>query len=497
MSTGGQLLKPEKPLIPHQVLEHFLDADKLKYCFECGICTASCPMTELVPKEYNPRVLVEKVVHNPKEALKDPALWLCAWCYRCYRHCPQKVKLPEILLSVRKIAKEEGKLEGFNRALEIISREIPFPTSFSFVCLHPERVQLENKLETSLDRYELGKRRKSQPMAQTEEPNVKIAIIGAGPAGLTAAHELVEKGYAVTVFEASPRPGGMLRQCIPEFRLPKKYVDAEIQRIQDMGVKIKTNIHVGKDITFNDLWQQGFKAIFISHGAHKTRKLGVKGEHLRGVWDALDFLRQINSAGKVDLGERVAVIGGGNVAIDAARSAVRLGAKEVTILYRRSKDEMPANPYEIEEAQHEGVKIQFLVAPNRFLGQNEHVSGVECVKMMLTEPDATGRRSPKRIEGSEFTIPADTVILAIGEAPDTSFLPKEVEVTEGRTIAVEPFTAESTMPGVFAGGDCVSGSATVIEAVLAGKRAADQIDQYVKDTRTAHAEQIVEGRKQS
>lgn len=494
MSYRGQLLKPEKTPIPQEALEHFLDVEKLKYCFECGICTASCPMAELLPKDYNPRVLLEKIYHTPDDALKDPALWLCAWCYRCYHRCPQKVNLPEILLSVRKIAKEQGKLEGFNRALDIISQEIPFPTSFGYVCLHPERAQLENMLENPSTPTSGG--RKKPHKARTEESNAKVAVIGAGPAGLTAAHELVDKGYAVTVFESSPKPGGMLRQCIPEFRLPKRHVDAEIRHIQDMGVEIKTNVTVGRDLAFDDLWQQGFSAIFVSIGAHRTRKLGVEGENLKGVWDALDFLRHVNNNEKVDLGERLAVVGGGNVAIDSARTAIRRGTKEVTILYRRLREEMPANPSEVAEAEHEGVKIQFLVAPKRILGQKELVSGIECLRMTLTEPDATGRRSPKPVEGSEFVVQADTVILAIGEAPDLSFLPKEVETTESNTIAVEPFTVTSSMPGVFAGGDCVSGPATVIEAVLAGRRAAEQIDQFLKSTTTTHKEQLVEGRKQ-
>jgi NADH-quinone oxidoreductase subunit F len=486
-------LKLQKTPIPHEALERFLDTEKLKYCFECGICTASCPMAELLPKDYNPRVLLEKIYHTPNDALKDPALWLCAWCYRCYHRCPQKVKLPEILLSVRKIAKEQGKIEGFNRALDIISQEIPFPTSFGYVCLHPERVQLENMLE-NLVIPTSGERKK--PHKARTEAGVKIAVVGAGPAGLTAAHELVGKGYTVTVFESSPQPGGMLRQCIPEFRLPKKYVEAEIRHIQDMGVEIKTNVKVGRDLAFDDLWQQGFRAIFVSTGAHRTRNLNVEGENLKGVWDALDFLLHVNNDKKVDLGERVVIVGGGNVAIDSARTAIRLGTKEVTILYRRSRDEMPANPSEVAEAEHEGVKVQFLVAPKLILGQNDHVTGIECLKMTLTERDATGRRSPKPVEGSEFTVQADTVILAIGEAPDISFLPKEVEINESNTIAVEPFTATTNMPGVFAGGDCVSGPATVIEAVLAGRRAAVQIDQFLKSATATHKKQLVEGRKQ-
>jgi NADH-quinone oxidoreductase subunit F len=491
-------LKTEKTPIPHELLEHLLDAEKLKYCFECGICTASCPMTELVPNHYNPRILLEKIYHNPEKAITEPALWLCAWCYRCFKRCPQKLKLPEIFLSVRKIAKEQGHLEGFNQASEIISQEIPFPVSFGFVCLHPERIELSNALE-SFGKRSVSRKKKTRPALVREggAPTEKVAVVGAGPAGLTAAHELVKKGYMVTVFESSSQPGGMLKQCIPEFRLPKKIVDEETENIKDLGVEIKTNLKIGRDLTIDKLWQQGFKAIFISIGAHKTRKLGVEEENLNGVFDALDFLRQVNNNEKVKVGEHVAVIGGGNVAIDSARTALRLGAREVTILYRRSRDEMPANPYEIKEAEGEGVEIQFLVAPKRILGQNGHVNSLECIKMELGEPDETGRRAPKPVEGSEFTVPIDTVILAIGEAPDLSFLPKEVELTEGNTIAVETFSTETSQPGVFAGGDCVSGPATVIEAIVAGKKAAECIDQYLRSEKVRKTEEIFEERKQT
>jgi len=453
-------------------------------------------MNELVPNHYNPRILLEKIYHNPEKAITEPALWLCAWCYRCFKRCPQKLKLPEIFLSVRKIAKEQGHLEGFNQALEIISQEIPFPVSFGFVCLHPERIELKKALE-SLGKRSVSKRRKARPSSEAEATGDRIAVIGAGPAGLTAAHEFAKKGYAVTVFESSSQPGGMLKQCIPEFRLPKKFLDAEIEHIRNLGVEIKNNVKIGRDLTIDKLWQQGFKAIFISVGAHKTRKLGAEGEDLNGVFDALDFLRQVNSDERVKVGERVAVIGGGNVAVDSARTALRLGAKEVMILYRRSREEMPANPYEIKEAEEEGVKIQFLVAPKRILGKNGSVTGLECIKMELGETDETGRRAPKPVEGSEFTVPIDTVILAIGEAPDLSFLPKEIELGEGNTIAVEPFSTETSLRGVFAGGDCVSGPATVIEAILAGKKAAECIDQYLRGEKTLETEQILEGRKQT
>ena len=489
-------MKPQKASIPNEVLEHLLDAEKLKYCFECGICTASCPMNELLPDVYNPRMMIERIYHHPKEALKDPALWLCAWCYRCYRHCPQKIKLPEILLEIRKIAKKQGKLNGFDQALKLIDDEIAFPTSFRAICLHPERVELE-LLTKGSDHDAASKRRKTRAKPEGETPTEKVAVIGAGPAGLTAAYELARKGYSITVFEASSHAGGMLRDCIPEFRLPKSVVDTEIERIKRTGVEIQTGTTLGKDLSFGDLWQKGYKAVFISVGAHKTRKLGAEGESLKGVFDALNFLKLTNAKENVDIGKRVVVIGGGNVAVDSARTALRSGAKDTAILYRRSMEEMPANPYEIKEAEHEGVKISFLVSPKRILGQNGHVSGVECVKMELGEPDESGRRSPKPIEGSEFTVLADTVILAIGEAPDVSFLPREIEVTESSTVAVEPFSVVTNQPGVFAGGDCVSGPATVIEAIIAGKKAASCIDQYLRGEKPQETEPALEEKEKA
>jgi len=267
----------------------------------------------------------------------------------------------------------------------------------------------------------------------------KIAIIGSGPAGLTAAYELIEKGYLVAVFESIPEPGGMLRKCIPEYRLPKTVLETEIKRIRKLGVEIRADITVGKDSMIDDLLQTGYKAIFIATGAHKSGKLVVEGEDLKGVLDALDFLMDVNLGKKVKLGDRIAVIGGGNVAIDAARTALRLGFKEVNILYRRSREEMPANPWEVKEAEGEGVKLQFLVAPKRILGKDGQFTALECIRMKLGETDESGGRRPIPIEGSEFTMDLNAVILAIGEVPDLSFLPEGMEVAEGNTIAVNHF----------------------------------------------------------
>jgi len=464
-----------KPL-SKKLLEHLLDAEKLKYCFECGICTSSCPMVELFPNHYNPRILLEKMFLKPDEALKSEALWLCAWCYQCAKHCPQKLKLPEIFLSMRKLAKNRGDLKGFERAMETIRNEIAFPTSFCLVCLHPERVDTAVKLAPTPP----VSRRKSTKTTLKTLGKDKVAVIGAGPAGLTAAVELAKRGKAVTIFEASSSPGGMLKQCIPEHRLPKAVLDSEIEQIRKLGIEIVVNKQLGKNLTFDSLRRGNYKAVFISTGAQKSRKLGTEGENLDGVVQALEFLRDVNTDKTICVGERVAVVGGGNVAVDAARTALRLGAKEAHILYRRSREEMPANPFEVKEAEEDGVKIQFLVAPKKVVGKDGKATGLECVKMSLGEPDETGRRTPKPVEGSEFTLPFDTIILAIGESPNTDFLPREIELGEGNVILVDPFTMETSLSGVFAGGDCVSGPATVVEAIVAGKRAAVQIEQFLK-----------------
>jgi NADPH-dependent glutamate synthase beta subunit-like oxidoreductase len=396
--------------------------------------------------------------------------------------------LPEIFWLIRDFAVEQnylpdvtGKLE---EVLKLIREEIPLAAVYGWLCLRPS--ETENNL-TKVDKLAIDvlkhfvadrKKEKTLPIPKTRQE--KIAIIGSGPAGLTAACELVKKGYPVTVFESLPEPGGMLRVGIPNYRFPKEALDVDINYIKNLGVEIKTNVSVGKDLTIEGLLQEGYKTIFIATGAHKSMKLGIEGEELDGVIQALDFLKDFNNGKKVKLGDRVAVIGGGNVAMDAARTALRLGAREVNILYRRSREEMPAIPWEVKEAEREGVKVNFLLAPKKILGKDGHVIGVECIRMMLGPPDETGRRRPIPIANSEFTVESKAVILAIGELPDISFIPKELETTKQNTIEVNPFTLETSMPRIFAGGDVVSGPATVIEAIAAGMRAAVSIDCYLK-----------------
>ena len=474
-------MEPPKTIISKEVTERLLDVEKLKYCFECGICTASCSMAELLEKDYNPRSLLEKIFLNPEGVLVSDELWLCAWCYSCHKHCPQALRIPEIFHSIRSIAAEHGYTEPLEKALKKIVENIPLPLVTTLVCFHPERAGLDrDKILEKTEQMQIEWLKKGKRKKTSKSSEEKIAVIGSGPAGLTVAYELARKGRKVTIFEALAELGGMLRKCIPEYRLPKQVLAKEVQFIKDLGVEIKTGVTVGKDLNFDDLQKEGFKAIFIGSGAHKSQKLKIEGGDLKGVIHALDFLWSVNCGEKMEIGKNVVVIGGGNVAVDAAKTALRLGTEKVTILYRRSREEMPANPWEVKEAENEGVKIEFLVAPKKILGENGRVSAVECVRMQLGEPDESGRRKPIPIGGSEFTQETGMVILAIGETPDLEFLPKEIELNEDGTVWVNPITMETSLQGVFAGGDAATGPATVIEAIRAGKCAAESIENYLK-----------------
>jgi len=474
-------LEGSRTAVSKEVLERLLDAGKLENCFECGICTASCSMAEMLGHEYNPRRLLEKVLVDPENVLASDEIWFCAWCYRCHKRCPQGLKLPEIFLLMRSSAAKHELTQPSEKALRKIVKNIPLPLVTTLVCFHLERAGLEN--EKVLGRIERIRAEglKSKRDEKTEKHSAHgIAVIGSGPAGLTVAYELSRKGHSVTVFEALPEIGGMLRKGIPEYRLSKKVLAKEVQFIKDLGVEIRTGVTLGKDVSFDDLRKEGYKAVFVGTGAHKSQNLKIEGINSEGVVHALDFLWDSNSGRKMQVGKNVVVIGGGNVAVDAARTALRLGAEKATILYRRSRDEMPANLWEVKEAEDEEVKIEFLVAPRKILTESGKVSGVECVRMQLGEPDETGRKKAVPIEGSELSREAGMVILAIGEAPDLGFLPKEIELNEDGSLWVNPITLETSIQGVFAGGDAVLGPASVIEAIRDGKRAAESIDILLK-----------------
>jgi len=287
-------------------------------------------MVELLGKDYSPRGLLEKLFLNPDSLLDSDEPWLCAWCYRCYKRCPQALKLPEIFLSMRKIATEHGYTLPFERALQKIVENIPLPLVTTLVCFHPERAGLDKEnVSTKIEHiYEECLKTIKERMA-VKTSRGKVVVIGSGPAGLTVAYELCRKGYEVKIIEALLEPGGMLWKCIPEYRLPKQVLTKELRIMKDLGVEIKTGVTVGKDLNFDDLWKEGYNAIFVGVGAHKSRKIRILGGDLKGVIHALDFLWNVNSGKKMEIGKNVAVIGGGNVAIDAAKTALRLGADRI------------------------------------------------------------------------------------------------------------------------------------------------------------------------
>ncbi|HXX59357.1 MAG TPA: NAD(P)-binding protein [Dehalococcoidales bacterium] len=305
----------------------------------------------------------------------------------------------------------------------------------------------------------------------------KVAVIGGGPAGLTAAYYLALDGHAVSLFDASPRLGGMLRYGIPEYRLPKAVLDKEIAAITKLCKEVKLNVALGKDYTIESLKAQGFDAIFLGIGAWADQKMGVPGEDVPGVFSGIGFLHDVIEGKKITPGDKVVVVGGGNTAIDAARTALRLGAKEVTIVYRRSRAEMPANDEEVEGAEQEGVRFQFLAAPTRVEAPNGKASAIECIKMALGASDASGRRRPEPVKGSEFKIPVSAVIMAIGQSVDMSGLGKSPIAS--RCIIADSATGATIVEGVFSGGDCVTGPATAVEAIGAGRRAAEHISVYL------------------
>jgi len=391
----------------------------------------------------------------------------------------------------------------FKEAVELIRKSMPFPAICGRVCFSPCQdacsrknidqpvgIRYLKRLAADVER-EQGR---IKPSPIPRKHSEKVAIIGAGPAGLSAAYELAKLGYPVTIFERMPQPGGMMRYGIPDYRLRKYVVANEIAYIQDLGVETKTAVEFGKDVQVDTLRNQGYKAIFIGIGAQLSRNLGIPGEDLKGVLHAVEFLRHVSLGKYINLGERVAVIGGGNSAIDAARTSLRLGAKNVTILYRRSRKEMPALPYEVEAAGEEGIEFHFLVSPVRVMGKDGKVEAIECLRMELGEPDASGRRRPIPIQGTEHTYEVDTVIAAIGQLAEASCLPSTILDERARAISVDPVTLETRIRGVFAGGDIVTGPASVIEAIGAGRRAAVSIDRYLngRDLKTGREEEIEE-----
>ena len=456
-------------------------------------------LTKLPAREQDPAVRshnFEEVSFGYDEAMALEEATRCIGCKNapCMTGCPVGVHIPEFIAHVK-----QGE---FDKAYEVIRLTNNLPAICGRVC--PQETQCESKCVRGLkgDPVGIGRlerfcadyamARKDRPAPEAARKNGKrVAVIGSGPAGLTCAGDLAKLGYEVTIYEALHTPGGVLVYGIPEFRLPKQLVREEIATVEALGVKIEVNTVVGRSVSLDELFEEGYDAVFIGSGAGLPRFQGIPGENLNGVYSANEFLTRVNlmrayqfpqTDTPVRVGERVAVIGGGNVAMDAARSALRLGAREVTIVYRRSEKEMPARVEEVHHAREEGVILRMLTNPTAIVGdETGSVRAMTCVEMELGEPDASGRRRPVVKQGSEFTLEVDTVIVAIGNSPNPlirNTTPGLATQKWGGIVADED--GLTSRENVYAGGDAVTGAATVILAMGAGKTAAKAIDEKLR-----------------
>ncbi len=485
--------------------EKFGNVDMFRACEQCGCCSSACPITGV--NGFNVRRIIRHIELDLVNEIADtPFPWACTTCGRCEEVCPNGIAILNIIRPLRSMSPEEFvpdwppctkacpagiDIPGYLRliaegkpdeACALIREKVPFPGVLGRVCTHPcedacKRREINLPIAIcALKRYaadnETGLWREASRVEN--DTGHKVAIIGAGPAGLTAGFYLRKKGHQVTIFEALPEPGGMMRFGIPDYRLPKDILMSEIKEIEDIGVEIRTNT---KSASIERLFEEGYSAVFLAIGAHQGLRIGVDGEDSPGVIEGVTFLRDVSLGKKMEVGSRVAVIGGGNAAIDSARTALRLGAKEVTIIYRRTRAEMPAGPEEIDGAIAEGVEIHYLSAPSRIVSQNGKVE-LECIRMELGAMDVSGRRRPEPMKGSEFIMSFDTIITAIGQRPE---IPRQFDLATGLEdiIQVDPDTLAASREGVFAGGDVISGPASVIEAVAAGRRAAISIDRFL------------------
>ena len=475
-------LEGEKGSFHVNLLEHprYVDTD---ICTSCGRCEQSCPVVLIGPRGSK----AHKAIHFPQSGLKSvPSSCIVekTGVAPCTAACPAGINVQGYVALISK-----GKLR---EALNLIREAVPFPHILGRVCTHPcEDVCTRRRVDqplaiASLKRYLADMEPSQYTLMPTDvvapDTPSRVAIIGSGPAGLTCAWDLVRMGHNSTIFEALPVPGGMVAVGMPRFRLPHEVREAEINAITNLGIEIKTNTPLGSDLTLDNLKEQGYEAIFIASGAHNNDTLGIPGEDMDGVIDSIGLLRKVNLKQRVKIGNNVVVIGGGYTAIDSARTAVRLGCKDVRIIYRRTADEMSATKAEVLETIEEGVDLTFLSAPVRVIGESGKVSSVECQEMKLGEPDESGRRRPVPVEGSTFIIKCDTVVVAIGQSPDLeTFEHGKIRLeNNGSTITVDPLTLSTNVSGIFAGGDVTQGPRSMVEAVGDGRRAAASIDRLLR-----------------
>ncbi len=451
-------------------------------------------MPSQAPEVRNKNFLEVALGYTQEQALDEAQRCLNCKNKPCVSGCPVNIAIPEFIAKVA-----QGDFEG---AYQVITLQSSLPAVCGRVC--PQESQCEQKCVRGIKGEPVAIGRLERFVADWHNQHVteapvkpasnghKVAVVGSGPSGLTCAGDLAKKGYEVTVFEALHTAGGVLVYGIPEFRLPKDIVQKEIDTLKALGVKVETNRVIGRVLSIDELLEQGYEAVFIGSGAGLPRFMNIPGENLKGVYSANEFLTRVNlmkayqpgSDTPIEHAKRVAVVGGGNVAMDAARCAKRLGAEDVFIVYRRSEKELPARAEEVEHAKEEGIVFHLLNNPTKILGDDQgFVKGMECIRMELGEPDASGRRRPVEMPGSEFTLDVDCVIMAIGTSPN----PLIKSTTEGLEtqkwggIIVEEATGLTSREGVYAGGDAVTGAATVILAMGAGKTAASAIDQYIQN----------------
>jgi NADPH-dependent glutamate synthase beta subunit-like oxidoreductase len=453
-------------------------------CVGCGACERACPKNVLKVKTLSDRLL-----HFNRE---DDCL------APCRQTCPAEIDIPRYIAQIK-----SGDYEG---AVHTIRERNPLLLSCGRVCPHPcetycrravedEAVSI-NQLKRFVADFEMNSgKRLSIPCAPST--GKRVAIIGGGPAGLSCAYFLRRLGHGVTLFEAMPKLGGMIRYGIPEYRLPKKVLDWEIEGIINLGVEVHTNVKLGVDFDIPSLVSAGYDAIFIGVGAWKDMSLGVEGETLKGCYTGIDFLAKVAKGEAIPKVRKAAVVGGGNTAIDCVRTLVRLGVEEVYLVYRRTRKEMPANVVEIEAAEHEGIKFIFLAAPVKIIGDKEgKATHLEYLTMKLGEPDASGRRRPVPVEGSETLLEIDMLIGAIGQQPDISFKEGgkrigDLRITRWKTIEAQPETLQSNIPYIFTAGDAATGPSLVVEAIGGGRRAARSIHLYLTGREIAPPEQSI------